>query len=106
MGMVAILLHAAEPFEQIVNTLLIEGSIWNLEKTDQAVSEKKTSKDYFDFIHVYSPWGRAETPWDTLIIHCKFQQLVLENIFICGCKFDLAVKRSKVNLWSSFEQIT
>ena len=32
MGMAAILLDSAEPFEQIGNTLLTEGSMWNLVK--------------------------------------------------------------------------
>ena len=55
-GMVAILFNGAEPFVQIVNTLLIEGPIWYLVKTGRAVSEKKTFKDnihlfYIEFIH-------------------------------------------------------
>ena len=32
MGMAAILFDGAEPFEQIGNTLLIEGPMWNLVK--------------------------------------------------------------------------
>ena len=32
MGMPAILFNHAKPFEQIDNTLLTEGQIWNLEK--------------------------------------------------------------------------
>ena len=43
MGMVAILLNSTELFEQIVNILWTEGSMWtmcNLVKTVQAVSEK------------------------------------------------------------------
>ena len=33
-------------FEQIDNTPLMEDPMWNLVKTGQAVSEKKTFKDY------------------------------------------------------------
>ena len=32
MGMVAILFYCTEPFEQIGNTLLTEGPMWNLVK--------------------------------------------------------------------------
>ena len=39
MGMVAILFNDAEPFEQIDNTLVTVGSMWNLLKIGQAVSE-------------------------------------------------------------------
>ena len=41
MGMVAILFNGAEPLEQIVNILSIEGPMWNLVKIAQAVSEQK-----------------------------------------------------------------
>ena len=44
MGMVAILFNDAEPLEQIYNMPLTEGPIWNLVKTGQTVSEKKTIK--------------------------------------------------------------
>ena len=37
MGMAAILFDGAEPFEQIGNTLLTEGPMWNLVKIAQAV---------------------------------------------------------------------
>ena len=37
MGMAAILLDGAEPFEQTGNTLLAEGPMWNLLKIAQAV---------------------------------------------------------------------
>ena len=46
MGMAAILFIGAEPFEQIDNTSSTEGPVWNLVKIGQAVSEKKTFKDY------------------------------------------------------------
>ena len=44
MVMVAILFNDAEPFKQIVNTLLIKSPMWNLVKLTQAVSETKTFK--------------------------------------------------------------
>ena len=37
MGIAAILFNSAEPFEQIDNTPLTEGPMWNLVKTGQAV---------------------------------------------------------------------
>ena len=37
MGMAAILFKCEEPFEQIGNTLLTEGPIWNLVKTAQDI---------------------------------------------------------------------
>ena len=45
MGMVAILSNDTEPFEQIINTLLTEGPMWNLVKIAHSVSEKKTLKN-------------------------------------------------------------
>ena len=44
-GIAAILLIGTQPFEQIVNTLLIKGHMWNLVKNDQAVSEQKTFRN-------------------------------------------------------------
>ena len=38
--MVAILSEGVEPFEQIGNSLLTEGPMWNLVKNTPAVSEK------------------------------------------------------------------
>ena len=46
MDMVAILFNGAETFEQIVNILSTEGTMWNLVKIAQVVSEKKTFKNY------------------------------------------------------------
>ena len=43
--MVAILFNSAEPSEQTDNTPSTESPMWNLEKTSQVVSEKKTFKD-------------------------------------------------------------
>ena len=44
MGTVAILFNDAKPFEQIDNTPLTDGPMWNLVKIRQTVSEK--FKDY------------------------------------------------------------
>ena len=40
MGMAATMFNGAEPFDQIVSILSTEDPMWNLMKTDQAVSEK------------------------------------------------------------------
>ena len=45
MDMAAILFNGAEPFKQMVNILSTEGSIWNLVKIAQAISEKKAFKN-------------------------------------------------------------
>ena len=42
----AILFNDAKPLEQIDNTPLTDGPIWNLVKIGPAVLEKKTFKDY------------------------------------------------------------
>ena len=57
MGMATILFDGSKPFEQIGNTLLIEGPMWNLVKIAQAVSETKT---LHNFIDVYIPGARAD----------------------------------------------
>ena len=44
MGIVDILFNDAELFEQIENTSSTESPKWNLVKTGQAVSKKKTVK--------------------------------------------------------------
>ena len=61
MGMAAILFNGAEPFEQIVNILLTEGSIWNLMKSVEAVSEK-TFKD-FTILYIKMYGGENLTLW-------------------------------------------
>ena len=93
MVMTAILFNGAEPFEQIVNIFLIEGPMWNLVKNVQAVSEKKTLKD-FTILHMYKTQGQGQTApkiltaakqFTILIRRCEFQPLVFiihwENIF-------------------------
>ena len=59
MGMVAILFYHAEPFEQIDNTPSIEGPKWYLVKIGQAVSEKKTFKDY-KILYTYIAQGQGQ----------------------------------------------
>ena len=46
MDMAVILFNGTEPFEQYGNILSTEGPIWYLVKIAQAVSEKKTFKNY------------------------------------------------------------
>ena len=53
MGMAAILLNDAEPFEHTVKILSTEGPMWNLVKFTQAVSEKRT----FKISHLYTCLG-------------------------------------------------
>ena len=79
MGMAAILINSAEPFELIVNSLLTDGLNRNMGKTAQAVSEKKTFKNY-TILYMYIAQGQgqivprgqkfASAP---LYTHCKFQ---------------------------------
>ena len=60
MGVAAILFNGAGPFEQIGNTFLTEGTMWNLMKITKAVSEKtfKTCT----ILYVYSPDGKVDNP--------------------------------------------
>ena len=59
MDMAAILSNGAEPFEQIGNALLTEGPMWNLVKIAQAVSDKKTFKNY-TIMYMYIAWGQGQ----------------------------------------------
>ena len=52
MGIEAILFNGAEPFEEIVN-------MWNLKKMCQAVSEKKTFKDFM-ILYLYIAKGQEQ----------------------------------------------
>ena len=54
MSIAAILFNDAEPLEQIVNIPSTERPMWNLVKTGQVVSVKKTFKDFMIFIPVYN----------------------------------------------------
>ena len=129
MGMTHILLNGADPFEQIVNILSTERWPYvNQVKSSENCFKEKDIKRVYNFIHVYSPWTQGphfpplqnvDSSYSliTLIIHCKFQQLVFiihwENDFstsspykYMGHKFVLAVKRSKVNLQTLFEKVS
>ena len=58
MVMAAILFNDAEPFELIDNTSSREVPMWNLVKFYQAVSEKKTFKDY-TILYMYIAQGQG-----------------------------------------------
>ena len=63
MGMVAIMFNGLEIFDQIGNNLSTEGHMWNPVKIAQAVSEKKTFKNYKIFnIYITLRQGKI-TPW-------------------------------------------
>ena len=59
MDMVAILFNGTEPFEQIGNTLSTGGPMWNLMKIAQAVSVKKTFKNY-TILYMYTAQGQGQ----------------------------------------------
>ena len=66
-----LLFNGAEPFEQIVNTLATEGFMWNLVKIAQAVSKKKTFKDY-TILNMYIAQRQGQiTPGDRILIVTK-----------------------------------
>ena len=66
MGMAAILFNGAKPYEQIVNTPLTDGPMWNLEKMGQAVSEKNTFIKDFLILYLYIAQGQGQiTPRGT-----------------------------------------
>ena len=50
--MAAFLFNGVESFEQINNIPSTEGSMWNLVKIGQSVSEKNMYMRLYDFIHV------------------------------------------------------
>ena len=64
MDMAAIFYDGVEPFEQIGNILLTEGPMWNLVKIAQAVSERKTFKNY-TILYICLCWGftAQSTQW-------------------------------------------
>ena len=59
MGMAFILFNGAEPYDQIVNILSIEGLMWNVVKIVQEVSEKKPFKD-FTILYMYIAQGQGQ----------------------------------------------
>ena len=61
MGIAAILFNSTEPFNQIDN----DGPMWNLVKTGQVVSKKKTFKD--NMVLYKYPETRANTPRDKIL---------------------------------------
>ena len=71
MGMAAILFNDAEPYEQIYNMPSTEGPKYNLVKIGQAVSEKKTFKDY-KILYMYIAQGQG--------------QILQEDMFDCSLK--------------------
>ena len=69
--MATILFNGAEPFEQIGKSLWTEGPMWNLVKIAQAVSEKKTFKNY-TILYMYIAQGQGQiTPGDKFFIITK-----------------------------------
>ena len=60
MGMAAILVNGAKPFEQIVNILSTESPMWTVKasKNVQAVLEKKTFKDFI-ILHMFITQGQG-----------------------------------------------
>ena len=58
--MAHILLNGAEPFEQIVNIFSTEGPMWNLVKTVQAVSKKKSKDFTISYMYIY-PKGSSSS---------------------------------------------
>ena len=59
MGMAAILFNGAKPFEEIVSIPSTEGSMWNLVRIGQALSEKNTFK-YPMILYVYLARGQGQ----------------------------------------------
>ena len=57
MGMAATLFNGAEPFEQIVNTLSKESSMWNLVKIAQTVSEKTFKNKKVAMVAILDFWS-------------------------------------------------
>ena len=80
MGMAAILLNGAEPFDQIVNILSTEGAmwtIWNLLKTVQAVSERKPFKDFTTLYMYIAQWqGHGQIAPKILTVAKQFLILI------------------------------
>ena len=59
MGMAAIFFNGAKPFEQNGNTLSTKSPMWNLVNIAQAVSEKKTFKNY-SILYMYIAQGQEQ----------------------------------------------
>ena len=87
MGIAVILFNGTEPFDQIIIILSTEDPMWNLMKVIQEVWEKKTLKD-FTFLYMFIAQGQGQiiheiwwylNSFTSLIMHCKFQPLVLNT---------------------------
>ena len=65
------LVDTAKPFEQIVNILSTESTMWNLVKTVKAASEKKTFKD-FTILYTYMAKGQGQIAPKTLTVAKQF----------------------------------
>ena len=59
MGIAAILFAGAEPFEQIFDTLLTKGCMWNPMNIAQVVSELKAFKNY-RILYKYIAQGQGQ----------------------------------------------
>ena len=57
--MVSILFNSEEPSEQSINTLSTR-PMWTLVKIGQALSEKKTFKDYMILYYMYTANGQEQ----------------------------------------------
>ena len=70
MGMTDILFNDAEQFKQSDNMPLTEGPMCNLVKIGQAVSQKKTLKDY-EILYMYIVQGQGQINQDKILIVTK-----------------------------------
>ena len=67
MGMVAIFFNDEKQFEHMP---LTKGPMWNLVKTGQGVSEKKTFK-YYEILYMYIAQGQGQITQDKILIVTK-----------------------------------
>ena len=108
MGMADILLNGADPFEQIINILSTERRPYvNHVKSSENRFKEEDIEKFYNFVHVNSPRtkGLRSPPLQnvdssysfiTLIIHCKFQQLV----FIIHWENDFSTF-PHINVWGT-----
>ena len=78
--MVAILFSGAEPFEQIVNTLLTEGPIWNMVKIAQAVSEKMLKN--YTILYMYIAQGQGQIMPRGQNFDCNYKVLIIQSYIV------------------------
>ena len=114
-GMTATLFNDADQFEQIDNTPLTEGPVWNLVKTGQAVSEKKTFK-YYENLYMYIAQEQGQiTPGENfdynrkgftaLIIYSKLQWLVSDTFWETEFSMFPPYKRVGRQIWPCREKV-